>query len=147
MQGAVAAAVTLVIVGLLVVIVGTSVSPLVRTCSAELDEAACESAVDAVLRRGLPPLHPLILGAHVEPGEAPASSQLGHRATVDLDLLGVPGTMSIALYFDQGAHWGGESDRSDVEVAGWALAPLLLAAVGAVVIVSLAWRRRHRVRG
>jgi hypothetical protein len=88
----------------------------------------------------------LILGAHVEPGEAPESSQVGHRATVDLDLLGVPGTTSIALYFDQGAHWGGESDRPQTEIVAWALAPLLLALIGAVVVLGLARRRQRTVR-
>lgn len=146
MRGAAVASLALVIAGLLLVIVGTSAAPLARTCSAELDEDACQGAVDAVLRRGLPPLHPLILAAHVEPGEAAGPDQVGHRATVDFDLLGVPGTTSVALFFDQGAHWGGESDRTDAEVAAWALAPLLLGIIGAVVVVGLAWRRRPAVR-
>lgn len=146
MRGMVAAVVALIITSLLLVVVGTWAPPLARTCSANLSEAACESAVDAVLRRGLPPLHPLILGAHVEPGAAPGSDQFGHRATVDLDLLGVPGPTSVELFFDEGAHWGGESDRSGSEMAAWAVAPLLVTIIVAVLLLGLTWRRRSRVR-
>jgi hypothetical protein len=145
MRSMVAAVVALVIAGLLLVVVGTTAPPLARTCAANLSEAACESAVNAVLRRGLPPLHPLILGAHAEPGAAPGSDQFGHRATVAFDLLGVPGPTSVELFFDEGAHWGGEADRSGAEMAAWAVAPLLVAIIGAAVVLGLAWRRRPKV--
>jgi hypothetical protein len=144
MRGALLVALLLVACSLGLVIAGASAAPLSRSCSGALPDEACEAAVDAVLRRGMPSLHPLILAAHVEPGSAPGSEQTGHRATVEFDLLGVPGTISIELYFDRGAHWGGESDRADGEIVAWALAPLALALIVAVALLGLARRRRDR---
>ena len=127
---------------LLLVVLGRSSTPLSRTCADELSAAACEGAVDAVIRRGLPALHPLILTAHVEPGSAPGFNDMGHRASVRFELLGVPGVTTIDLYYDAGGHWGGESDRPDEEMAAWTVAPLAAALVVCVVVVGLAWRRR-----
>jgi hypothetical protein len=124
------------------VVLGGSSTPLSRTCADELSVAACEGAVDAVMRRGLPSLHPLILAAHVEPGSAPGFADMGHRASVSFDLLGVPGATTIDLYYDAGGHWGGESDRPDDEIAAWTVAPLASAIIVGVVIVGLTWRRR-----
>lgn len=127
---------------LLLVVLGRSSTPLARTCADGLPEAACEGAVDAVMRRGMPSLHPLILAAHVEPGSAPGFADMGHRASVRFDLLGVPGATTIDLYYDAGGHWGGESDRPDDEIAAWTVAPLPLALIAGVVVVGLARRRR-----
>jgi len=142
----IAAAVILLGAALLVAI-GTSSQPPVPTCAEGMARTACESAVGAVVRRGLPSLHPLILAAHVEPGSAPGFSDMGHRASVRFDLLGVPGVTTIELYYDAGGHWGGESDRPDEEMAAWTLAPIALAAAVALGLLAFAWRRRHEVTG
>ena len=63
------------------------------------------------------------------------------------DLLGTPGPVSYDLHFDQGAHWGGESDREDAEIAGWTLGPIALASLIAVAMLGLAWRRRPAATG
>jgi len=115
-RGVAIAAAILVLLGVLVVFAGTSAAPISRPCAEGMDVAGCEEAVTAVMKRGLPALHPLILSAHVEPGSAPGPQDLGHRATVTFELLGVPGPTSVNLYFDRGAHWGGESDRGDTEI-------------------------------
>jgi hypothetical protein len=141
-RGAAIAAAILVLLGVLVVFAGTSAVPISRTCAEGMDVTGCEEAVTAVMKRGLPALHPLILGAHVEPGSAPGPQDLGHRATVTFELLGVPGPTSIDLYFDRGAHWGGESDRGDTEIKAWALAPLVIVSLLVVALLGLAWRRR-----
>jgi hypothetical protein len=138
--GAIAA--SLVIVAVLLVAAGVALPPLARTCAPTVDEDRCAETVVASLSRGLPRLHPVILGAHVEAGPAAAEGALGHRATVTFDLLGVPGATSVRLYLDMGGHWGGEVDRSDAEVAAWAILPLLLAAGGAIALVGVALRRR-----
>jgi len=141
-RGVAIAAAILVLLGVLVVFAGTSATPMSRTCAEGMDVTGCEEAVTAVMKRGLPALHPLILSAHVEPGSAPGPQDLGHRATVTFELLGVPGPTSVNLYFDRGAHWGGESDRGDTEIKAWALAPLVIASLLVVALLGLAWRRR-----
>ena len=147
MRGAAMVAAILVLLGMLVVVLGSSTAPISRTCSQDMDAAGCEGALSAVLRRGLPALHPLILSAHVEPGSAPGPGDLGHRATVAFELLGVPGATSIDLYFDSGAHWGGESDRDGTEIRAWALAPLAIASLMALTVLAVAWRRRSSATG
>lgn len=146
MRATVLAAGALVLAAVLVIVMGMSVAPISRSCPREFEQGACEGAVEAVLRRGLPALHPLILAAAVEPGPAEAG-QPGHRATVAFDLLGVPGATRVALYFDQGGHWGGESDRSEAEVAAWTLLPLLLASAVGVGLVAVGWRRHRPTAG
>jgi len=145
-RAAVLLAGALVLAAVLVIMIGMSVAPISRSCARGLVEDACEGAVEAVLRRGLPALHPLILAATVEPGLAEAG-ELGHRATVTFDLLGVPGATRVALYFDRGGHWGGESDRSETEVAAWTLLPLLLASAVGIGLVAVGWRRRGPTAG
>jgi hypothetical protein len=139
---AVAVAVVVLVLGAGLTVAGPTLEPLDRTCAPSLDEGACRRAVEAVRRRGLPEVHPLILAAHVEPGTAPDPTDLGHRATVHFDLLGVPGPTSVALYYDQGAHWGGVADRDAAELGAWTLAPLVVAGLLAVALLGLARRRR-----
>lgn len=147
MRVAVVVALLLVLGGLALTVVGTNAAPLSHSCADDLDVTACEGALGAVLRRGLPDLHPLILSAHVEAGPAPGPEDLGHRATVAFDLLGVPGSTSIDLYYDRGGHWGGESDRADSEIRAWSLAPLAVGVSLAAVVLGVAWRRRSRTTG
>lgn len=142
MRAALGVAAALVAGGLLLVAIAASVPPLSRTCASDLDEPACAASVDAVLRRGLPTLHPLILAAHVRPGPAAGVGQLGHRATVAFELLGVPGRTEVALFYDSGSHWGGQADRGAEEIVAWALAPVGLAALAGATLVGLAARRR-----
>lgn len=144
MRAALLIAGRLLLAAALLVVVGASLGPLSRSCAPALEEAACEGAIDAVLRRGLPGLRPLILAAHVEPGSAPRPGDLGHRATVTFDLLGVPGPTQVALHFDQGGHWGGAADRSETELAAWSLSPLLLASVAAIGLVGATRLRQPR---
>jgi hypothetical protein len=146
-RGAAIAAAILLLLGVLFMVAATSAAPISRTCAPDMDVVGCEEAVTAVMKRGLPALHPLILSAHVEPGSAPGSQDLGHRATVAFELLGVPGPTSIDLYFDRGAHWGGESDRGDTEIKAWALTPLVVAGLLAIALLGLAWRRRPTATG
>jgi hypothetical protein len=136
----------LIIVAVLVV-AGIATPPLARTCAATMGGERCAESVTAALARGLPPIHPLILAAHVEPGPAAHAAALGHRATVTFELFGVPGPTSVRLYLDLGGHWGGEVDRSDGELAAWTIAPLLVAFGAAVVLVGLRARRRRATRG
>lgn len=137
----------LVLAGVLLFVLGLVSPPLGRTCADGIDAAACSGAVDAVMRRGLPQIHPLILASHVEPGTSSASETLGHRASVSFDLLGVPGPVTVELHYDEGGHWGGVLDRSEPEVAAWALLPILLALLAGTIIVGLAWRRRRSPTG
>lgn len=125
--------------------VGSSTAPLSRTCVG-LETTACDGAIEAVRRRGLAGIRPLILSVTVEPGSAPGPQELGHRATLTYQMLGMPDPTVIKLYYDQGGHWGGETERSDTELAAWALAPLVLAALLALAVVVMAWRRRWRTR-
>jgi hypothetical protein len=110
--------------------------PLTRTCAPGLDEDVCAATIRAALGRGLPTIHPLILVAHVEPGTNPGPQELGHRATVTFDLLGVPGPTEVRLYTDQGGHWGGVPDRPDGGLAAWAAAPLVVATLVAAGLLG-----------
>jgi hypothetical protein len=124
--------------------IGTSSGPLMLTCAPQLEPGACTAAVDAVMRRGTPALHPLILSAYVAPGSAPGAHELGHRATVTYELAALPTSAEVELYFDQGAHWGGHPDPSETMMSAMALEPLLLAAVIGGIILVIAWRRRAK---
>ncbi len=123
----------------------SSVSALRITCDPGLSEMACQQTVHAALERGLASFHPLILSAQVAPGEA-AAGQVGHRATVTFDLLGVPGPTTVRLFYDIGAHWGGVPSRTAAELAGWALlmAGFFVAAAALVVAVVMLVTRRRR---
>lgn len=144
MRGAAFVALLLLLAGVVLTAVGVNAPPLSRACAEGMAPAACESAVGAVLRRGLPELHPLILSAYVEPGAASGPQDFGHRATVEFELLGMPGTTVIELFYDSGAHWGGESNRSDDEIKAWSLAPLIVGGILAAVVAGVAWMRRSR---
>ena len=137
------AATAVVLGALLLVAVGAGSPAPAPDCAAGMDHVACQSAVGAVVRRGLPQVHPLILATRVEPGSAPGPRDFGHRATVEFDMLAVPGPVSIELYYDVGAHWGGRLDRAEEELAAWAMAPLVIAGLLAVSLVGLAWWRRR----
>jgi hypothetical protein len=144
---ALVAAAALLLGAILLVAVGANSSAPAPTCAVDMDEAACQGAVSAVVRRGLPTLHPLILATRVAPGSSPGPQDLGHRATVEFDLLGMLSPLSIELYYDAGAHWGGRADHSEDEVAAWALAPIALAALIAIGLLVFAWWRRPRATG
>ena len=124
----------------------SSVAPLRVGCAPGLDAVVCERTVVAALERGLAPFHPLILSAFVEPGEVPRSGEVGHRATVTFDLLGVPGPTTVALYYDIGAHWGGVPSRGRPELAAWAVfaAGVMVGVVALVVGLGLRVIRRGR---
>lgn len=128
------AATAAVLLAAVIVIVGTSAQPLRETCAAALRGDVCQETVAAALERGLPQLHPLILAARVDPGPASASSELGHRATVTFEMLGVPAPTRVKLFVDVGAHWGGSADRGSVELALWSLVPAALALGGLPVL-------------
>ena len=114
--------------------VSTNVPPLRIECSGEMPVEACRGSVDATLRRGLVVPHPLILAAHVEPGPAGAN-EVGHRATVTYDLLGMPFPTVVELYYDQGGHWGGEPDHGWPELPlWWAVPVVVLLGAGALLV-------------
>lgn len=127
----------MLLVGSAWIAVGAAVRPLQVSCDPALARDACLETVDAALRRGLPPVHPLLLAAHAEPGPAARPDQLGHRATVTFDLLGVPGPVSVRLFFDAGGHWGGIADRGAAELALWVLPQGAVAAA----VAGWLWRR------
>lgn len=143
MRAVLVAAAAVVLGAILLVVAGVSSSAPAPTCAEGMDEGACTSAVGAVERRGLPDIHPLILATRVAPGANPGPQDHGHRATVEFDLLGVPRPVSIELYYDLGAHWGGRLDRPEAEVVAWTLAPLGAAVVIAVGLLGFAWWRRR----
>lgn len=128
-----------------------TVAPLAETCPLPLYAGdVCHLTIDAALRRGLAPVHPLILAASVEAGPDHASQQ-GLRDVVTFRLLGVPGPTTVALHYDMGAHWGGVVDRGAPELAAWsagvamavaALVTVLLLALGR--LVDAAQRRGSR---
>ncbi len=133
-------------VALLIVVIAvlaSSVAPLRVTCASTIPADVCAGTVAASLTRGLP-VHPLVLAANVEPGPAALSNTAGHRATVQFDLLGVPGSTSVRLFYDMGGHWGAVPSRSAMESAAWALAASAIAVgLGGLVIVGVGrWRRR-----
>lgn len=116
-----------VLVGALWVALGATLAPLRVTCDPAVPPDVCAETADAGLRRGMPRLHPLLTEATVAPGPAYPDGY-GHRATVTYSLL--PGPVVVErLFFDAGGHWGAIPDRPDLELATWALLPLLLATV------------------
>jgi len=141
------AAAAVLLGAILLVALGTQSDAPAPTCAEGMDEVACQSAVGAVVRRGLPELHPLILATRVEPGPNAGPQDLGHRATVEFDMLGMADPLSIELHYDVGAHWGGRPDHSEEEVAAWALAPLGVAGLIAMGLLGFAWYRRRSATG
>jgi hypothetical protein len=136
-------AASIILAAILLVVAGVSSAAPGPSCAEGMDEAACTGAVGAVERRGLPAIHPLILATRVQPGSAPGPQDNGHRATVEFDMLAIPDPVSIELYYDVGAHWGGQLDRPEAEVVAWTLAPLVAAGLVAGLLVAVAvWRRR-----
>lgn len=117
-----------------------STAPLRITCDPIVPAGVCAETADAGLRRGMPRLHPLITEASVAPGPA-FPDDYGHRATVRYALL--PGPMvTERLFFDAGGHWGAIPDHGDVELAVWALAPVVLTTgVGAALGWAVGRRR------
>jgi len=119
-----------IVAGATWIALGAGLPPRSETCDRSLAADVCHETIDAALRRGLPPVHPLLLAAHAEPGPAARPDQLGHRATVTFGVLGMPGDVRVRLYFDAGGHWGGVVDRGVLELAAWALAQGLLLGAG-----------------
>ena len=133
------------LIGSLWVVLGMVARPFEVTCDPRLTRAVCVETIDAALRKGLPVIHPLLLSAEAEPGPAAGADQFGHRATVRFGLLGVPGPVSVRLFFDTGAHWGGIADQGEAELSAWSVAEGLViagAAAGAWILFS---RRRRSV--
>lgn len=130
------------LVGLLWVLLGIVVRPIEQTCDPQLTRPVCLETIDAALRKGLPAIHPLLLTANAEPGPAAGADQLGHRATVHFGLLGVPDPVSVRLFFDAGAHWGGIADRQAPELLSWSLVEAVIVAVAVAGAWSLLDRRR-----
>lgn len=123
------------------------ISPVGQTCSPALATDICLGSIDAALRRGLSPVHPLLLTAHAEPGPAARPDQFGHRATVTFRMLGVGGPASVRLYFDAGGHWGAIASMGAAELAFLATAEgLVVSLVVAAGLGFLARRRRDRRR-
>lgn len=131
------------IAGVAWVAIGTAARPLQQTCDRALARDVCLETIDAALRKGLPPVHPLLLAAHAEPGPAARPDQYGHRATVTFDILAMPGPTSVRLFFDAGGHWGGVASRDATELALWVVAQGVLvagAAAGGLWLLRR-WRR------
>ncbi len=130
------------LIGALWIAVGLAVRPIQQSCDPRLTRDVCLETIDAAQRRGLPTLHPLLLAAYAEPGPAANPDQFGHRATVMFDLAGPPGRVSVRLFFDAGAHWGGIPDRSAPELLAWTLAEGVVVAAAAGGLFWLVSRRR-----
>jgi hypothetical protein len=130
------------LVGLVWVLLGVVARPIEQTCDPQLTRPICLETIDAALRKGLPAIHPLLLTARAEPGPAAGADQLGHRATVRFGLLGVPGPVSVRLFFDAGAHWGGIADRGAPELLSWSVVEGVIVAVTAAAVWLLLRRRR-----
>jgi hypothetical protein len=92
----------------------------------------------------MPRLHPLITEAVVRPGPAFPVGH-GHRATVTYGLLPGP-PVQEQLFFDLGGHWGATPDHADIELAMWALVPVVLTTVLGLVGGLLVGRRMARGR-
>ncbi len=133
------------LMGLGWVMVGTAVRPLQQTCDPALSAGACSETIVAALKKGMPRPHPLLLSAHAAPGPQAGNDELGHRATVTFDALGTPGQITVDLYVDMGAHWGGVADRGETEMAMWSLAQG--AAIAALVAAGGFWIVRRRISG
>ncbi|MDQ2965559.1 MAG: hypothetical protein M3R57_06900 [Chloroflexota bacterium] len=139
------ALVAIVALGLVALILaaGALAPPIHEASAASVGGNVRHETVVAALERGLPPLHPLILEASVEPGPASAATELGHRATVTFAMLGVPGPTRVKLFVDVGGHWGGTPDRRAAELATWSL----LTPVLVLGVPGLFWRVRRRRAG
>ncbi len=120
------------LVGLLWVALAATVAPLRVTCDAAVPQDVCAETADAGRRRGMPRLHPLVTEAAVSPGPA-FPDGYGHRATVTYGLLPGPPVVE-RLFFDAGGHWGAIPDRSDLELALWALLPAVLTTLAGAII-------------
>jgi len=117
-------------VGIVWMAIATTVAPLRITCDAAVPADICADTVAAGLHRGMPRLHPLITEAVVVPGPA-FPGAYGHRATVTYSVPPGP-AVDVRLFFDAGGHWGGIPSQGDVELALWALLPVVvITAVGA----------------
>lgn len=130
------------LIGTLWIVLGIVARPLDQTCDPRLTRDVCLETIDAALRKGLPAIHPLALSAHAEPGPAAGSDQLGHRATVRFVLTGIPDPVSVRLFFDAGAHWGGIPDRQTPELLAWSVMEGIILAGAAAGTWSLLIRRR-----
>jgi len=106
--------------------IASSVAPLRVSCDPAVPVEVCAETADAGLRRGLPRLHPLVTEAHVAPGPA-FPDAYGQRATVTYSLPPAP-AVDVRLFFDAGGHWGGIASARDVELALWAVLPVVLLA-------------------
>lgn len=133
------------------VAVTSGVRPVQQTCDPALATDICLGSIDAALRRGLSPVHPLLLAAHAEPGPAGRPDQFGHRATVTFRMLGVGQPTSVRLFFDAGGHWGGSASVGGEELALWALLQGLVmtggAAAGLLLVARLVRARRFPAIG
>lgn len=118
------------LIGGLWIATGLAVRPLRQTCDPALAADVCLETIDAALRKGMPGVHPLLVGAHAEPGPAAGPDKFGHRATVTFDVLGIPDPTTVRLFFDAGAHWGGIADRGTLELFLWAVGEGLVVAAG-----------------
>lgn len=114
--------------------------PVQQTCDPALSSEICLGSIDAALRRGLGPVHPLLLAALAEPGPAARPDQFGHRATITFGMLGVGDPARVRLFFDAGGHWGGAANIGAVELTAWVVAQGLLVAV----LVGFGLRRLAR---
>jgi hypothetical protein len=133
------------LIGGLWIATGLAVRPLRQTCDPALATDVCLETIDAALRKGMPGVHPLLVGAHAEPGPAAGPDQFGHRATVTFDVLGMAGPTTVRLFFDTGAHWGGIADRGTWELFLWAVGEgLAVAGAGAGGLWLLLRLRRFR---
>jgi hypothetical protein len=132
-----------VLIGGLWVVLGVVARPIGETCDPRLTRPVCLETIDAALRRGLAPIHPLLLTAQAEPGPAAGPDEFGHRATVHFELAGVPGPVSVRLFFDAGAHWGGIPDRQAPELLAWSVGEGIVIAG----VLAGAWRLLDRRRG
>lgn|GEM_PF-2418531 len=133
------------LMGLGWVMVGTAVRPLQQTCDPVLSAGACSETIVAALKKGMPRPHPMLLSAHAAPGPQAGNDELGHRATVTFDALGTPGQITVDLYVDMGAHWGGVVDPGGDTVVLWSIAQGgLLAALIAGIGCWLIYRRDVR---
>ncbi len=124
-------------------VVGTAAPPLQQTCDPALSAGACSETIAAALKKGMPRPHPVLLAAHAEPGPQSRNDQLGHRATVTFDLLGMPGQTTVRLYLDIGGRWGGSASRSDAEMVLWSVAQGAAIAVVVAGVGSFLVRRRR----
>lgn len=125
---------------------GLAARPIDQTCDPALAQDVCVETIDAALRKGLPAVHPLLLAAHAEPGPAARPDQFGHRATVTLTGLGVPGTIQVRMFFDAGGHWGGIADRQATELAVWTIGWASAVGIGVAVAAAGVGRLTRKSR-